>query len=150
MEETIEIHFGYETGNSLKISVKDYKYPEDEDEWYGNWVIAQVDVVAGPFSGMVEGELRMDALERFFNELHLLHNDLSGEVTFSTFYAWLSLNITINKFGILYMQTRIKDPSDKDERDILNFVISVDQTFLKMPLKQLEKTLKRFPVRGEK
>jgi hypothetical protein len=123
-----------------------YERPEADDFWDGNWVRANVTVVAGAFRGSYAADLRADEFEQFHRELAELYRALIGEARYKALEPWLDIRVVGDGLGHLKATCELRDDSSFGAR--LWFELTFDQTELKLRLADLAELVRLFPVRG--
>jgi len=108
-----------------------------EDEGY-DWVSARAVVAAGGFRGDCHVMLTFTDLIRFQQELHVLYRDLKGQATLKTVEDLISLKLTIDGLGNIEAVGHLMEPAAGNR---LSFTLSLDQTFLKQTISELDKAI---------
>ena len=121
------------------------EFPDTDDYWDGNWVYADVAVVAGAFRGSYEPLLRTDEFARFRDDLQVLHDNLKGAATFETMEHWLAINIEGDGRGHFTAKCEARDQPGMG--NLLTFELAFDQTDLPVLLGDLDELTRAFPVR---
>jgi hypothetical protein len=143
MTEALEIVFRGDGSDRLIFLMNGRRYPDDKDVWHANWMAVDVSIQVGPFSGKVSGEFRNEHFHDFYKDLTLLHETLKGK---ATFYVDQRVNLYVEALsrGRIRIYGSVHDV-DYD-RNILNFNIFTDQSYMNEPLKQLGKIVNLYPV----
>jgi hypothetical protein len=147
VSQPIEIKFTGESGDFLSFRVLGRSHPEATDYWDGNWLRIGGIVSLGAFQGNVSGDIRVEELQAFSNSLNHLYETLTGEAIFETLEDWLKIRIWVDKLGQITLSGFVKNGVFDQNR--LSFVTYADQTFLSVPIKQIEQAIKQFPLRGD-
>ncbi|HEX6350090.1 MAG TPA: hypothetical protein VF160_11955 [Candidatus Dormibacteraeota bacterium] len=140
---------GNSDGDRLEIEVVARQHPDKADYWDGNWVTAYVTVVAQPWSGSYEADLRTDEFAGFRDALHRLHGDASlTEARFDALEPWLNFVLRrTDRLGHVEVRGEARH-SFLAGHNVLNFVLELDQTYIQPALDGLDAILREFPVRG--
>jgi hypothetical protein len=116
------------------------------DYWDGNWVDSDIEISIGGFKGKFIANLRTDEYSRFHKQLVNLKSNLYGKASFDSIEHWLSLNISGDGLGHLKVECEAMD--DAGIGNTLRFNLEIDQTEIDCITKNIEKILKKFPIRG--
>jgi hypothetical protein len=131
----------------FRLWVHHRQFPDAEDRWDGNWLVVTAEHVHPGATVVVTGPI-LDAmgLERFRDELALVHHTLAGEATLASPEPNLHIRVgPPNRYGQLRLRVEITpDPSVQGHW----FETAVDQSHLPPAIVELERVLERFPVRG--
>ncbi len=130
----------------LSIAVEGRAYHRSQDFWDGNWLLVQVSLKVGKFSGLVPGTLRAEELRDFSLRLQAFDPALVGVIAFNTAERWLSFEIEANRVGQVMVSGRISD--GVADGNALNFHFASEPALLNAPLSQLEHVVELFPVIG--
>ena len=106
-----------------------------EDEGY-DWVSARATIAAGGFRGDSNVMLTFTDLVRFQQELHTLYRELKGEAALTTVEDQVNLKLTMDKLGHIEAAGYLMDEAGVG--NCLTFTLSLDQTFLKQTLSELD------------
>jgi hypothetical protein len=140
------IRIGGEQAEFLAITLLGRSHPGCTDYWDGNWLRAEVEVVAGGFRGLVYGDLRTDELVRFHEELSRLQETLRGTAEFMTLELWLTIRVIGDGKGHMTFECEVRDGPGTG--NLLSCTLSYDQTFVRPMLSQLRQALREYPVLG--
>jgi hypothetical protein len=130
----------------LTITLLGRSHPGSEDFWDGNWVRAEIAVVAGGFRGTVGGDLRGEELDRFRDGLMRLNQSLHGEAELATMEGLLRVRVVGDGRGRIAVDFEVWDEA---ARATLSGEIADDQTALGPLLRQLNQALLEYPVIGQ-
>ena len=142
----IDIRFGYSQDEYLLISVFQCQFPQNEDFWDGNWLVAAAEVSVGVFTGKMKGYLRTDEFLAFQQELIELYRRLTGTAYFSTMEGWLAIQLTGDGLGHIEAACLLKD--DPAGGNKLTFTLEFDQTYIPQILKELTQVIQTYPIVG--
>jgi hypothetical protein len=142
------IRVGGEEYEFLEITIDGYAYPTSIDYWDGNWLRADVKVVAGGFRGHVKGYLRADEFECFRDQLAAFLEAFQGTAELRAMEEWLLLRVTGDRRGHLRLAAEIRDKPGIG--NTLSCTMEYDQTYFQTMLAALRSAVERFPVRGER
>lgn len=137
---------GNENSEFLRIRVLFRPYADYTDDWNVNWIRCEVEIVAGPFSGSVGGNLRTEELARFHQELTQLNDELKGKAKLATADEWISIRVVGNGKGHMQVACLLRDELGCGHS--LEARLGFDQTYLPPLLRQLDQVLAAFPVIG--
>ena len=142
---SVALHIGRASAH-VSVSPSRREYPEATDYWDGNWIYADVTVVAGAFRGSFEANLRADEFERFRDQLRPLRESLVGRAVFDPMEPWLRIEIEGDGKGHFRAACRAADAPEVG--NVLAFGVEFDQTELPGILKGLDAICEAFPVVG--
>ena len=132
---------------ALRLWVHRRQFPDAEDRWDGNWLVVTAEHRQAGATVAVTGPI-LDAvgLERFRDELVVVHHTRAGEATLASPEPNLHVRVgPPDRHGHLRLRVEITpDPSIEGHW----FEIDIDQSHLPPAIVQLERVLERFPVRG--
>jgi hypothetical protein len=129
----------------LTVTLLGRSHPDQTDYWDGNWLRAEVEVVAGGFRGLVSGDLRSDEFAHFRDALAILNESLRGEAEFATLERWLNVRAIGDGRGHVTFACEVRD---EGARATLTCEFIDDQTCLASLLRQLDQALLLYPVIG--
>ena len=146
--------FEFEPGNWIHIDgehtghldIRVLSHTEDPDFWDGNWLACSIDIRAGDFTCHVGANLRTDEFERFYQEVKVLYESLTGDATFTTMETQLNLHLSGDGHGHICARGQVRDAPGTG--NVLDFELQLDQTYLFGTKVQLGELLNRFPIRG--
>jgi hypothetical protein len=137
------IRVGGEECEFLAITILGRSHPEARDRWDGNWVRASVEMAVGGFRGQVGGDLRAEELISFHREVARLAASVAGEARFTTMEDWLSIVVTGDRRGHVELMCRVCDQPGVG--NMLEFRLSLDQTYLRPMVDQVGRAVAEFP-----
>lgn len=140
------ITFGKLKHEHLRIEVVSYERPPSGDHFDDNWLVVEISVSAGTFSGRTSASFLTFELVGFSEQLHTLYETLSGEAEFSTLEGQLQLKLNGDGRGHLALSGELAETSGQGSR--LFFNRAIDQTQLHASLRELDAVIRAFPVRG--
>jgi hypothetical protein len=141
------IRIGGERAEYLAIKLFGRQHPTCQDYWDGNWLRAEVEVVAGGFRGLVTGDLRTDELAIFHEQLSRLQESLRGKAEFATMERWLFIRVVGDGRGHMRFECELRDEPGMGNTLMCEF--GYDQTFVPPMLTQLRQALECYPVIGK-
>lgn len=141
-----EIAIRCDSGAFLTIRLFGRSHPGATDYWDGNWVKAAVEVTAGGFRGSVGGDLRVEELAKFHDQLVRLQESLRGTVEFETMEGWLSIRVTGDGKGHMEFRCVVRDQPGIG--NTLDCTLATDQTFTRSTVTELAAAVQEFPVIG--
>jgi hypothetical protein len=135
------------TIGAFQLRVHRRQFPDAEDRWDGNWLVVTAEHVQADATVIVTGPI-LDAvgLERFRDELAVVHHTRAGEATLASPEPNLHVRVgPPDRRGRLRLRVEITpDPAVQGHW----FETEIDQSQLPPAILQLERVLERFPVRG--
>ena len=141
-----ELMIGKPTSEFLQVRVLRRGAPEATDYWDGNWLVANVSLKVGGFSGSFEADLRTTDFTHFESELRTLYRSLSGQAELTTDQGQLAITVTGDGHG--HFEARCAARDEAGVGNSLNFTLLFDQTEIPAILTQLEDIASSYPVRG--
>ena len=150
MDELIVVTFPANLGDYLSFHVLRYTHPESTDFWDGNWVNMRVNIVVGDFKADVTADIRLDELVEFLTQLRSVHEQQRGIARFRSMEGWLEIDIDINAKGSGTISGMTKDSYARTQENSLKYTLKFERIDLSAPIKQLEATIGRFPIRGHR
>jgi hypothetical protein len=72
---TTSFTIGNPDGERVQIDVLARSHPNEADYWDGNWVKAEVTVVAGPWHGTFHADLRSEEFDQLRAQMQRLYED---------------------------------------------------------------------------
>lgn len=145
-EETLFFEI-FGNGNSIKITLIGYSFPNAELDWDKNWIKGLVEVKAGAFFGQFGADFITIDFATFKNELSILYDRLNGAAIFTTLENQVNIKITGDGTGHLKAECKVMNEPSFGSK--LQFEIDFDQTNIPKTLKQLDKITNKFPKIGE-
>ena len=132
----------------LKVALLGRLNSGANDYWDGNWIRSAVDVQAGGFRGSVSGDLRIEELASFFDQMSQLQKSLRGIAEFETMEAWLSIRVTGDGRGHMECRCVIRDDPSIGNT-LFDCTLASDQTFTQATITELAAAMQAFPVVGK-
>ena len=93
------------------------------------WRSAEVQVRCGGWHGSFDMSFFKGELEKFGEDLCLLHRDLTGQADLRPLESYLTLHFSGDGKGHIHIQGEAYSPLSVDTR--LSFAFDIDQTYLK-------------------
>lgn len=145
---SVELLIGSRDAEHMAIDVLGRERPGDRDYWDGNWVIADIELVAGSFTGRVRASLRMDEVHRLNEGLKFMRDNLFGAAVLESMEDWISLEIKCDSAGRVTVSGELRDQSSV--QNVLTFVLpEKDQSYLGEWIACLDTIEQEFPVVGK-
>jgi hypothetical protein len=116
------------------------------DEWDGNWIDCELEIVSGAFRGGFRADLRSEEFRTFLAETQELVQALEGSARLTTMEGQLAVFLTGDGKGAIRVHGEAIDKAPGVNR--LQFEFEVDQTYLGSICQSLEHLLAAFPVKG--
>jgi len=133
----------------LIITVNGRAHPDSTDYWDGNWLLCEIHMVSGAFTGDISHDvhLRVDEFKSFFEEVDDLYKSLKGTAKYSSLEQWIQLEISGDGRGHMLAKGCVIDKHIEGNK--LNFSIHFDQTALPKTLIGLRDLLSQYPLIGQ-
>lgn len=138
--EPIECLIGDRHGAHLLLRASERDRP-DED-----WLVTEVRIAAGGFSGSFRAFLRIGELAEFRAQLAVLYDRLDGEAVLDSVEGWIRAVVRGDGRGGL--EARCEASDDPAIGNRLRFLLLLDQTYIPGILDGLDAILGRHPVVG--
>jgi hypothetical protein len=143
-----QVHLGTLQRSRLVLDVKRRARPSSEDYWDGNWLVVDMAVEMGSWTGRFDANLRCEEFDRFLSEVRHLNENLDSVAEFVTMEGWLRLQL--NGDGLGHIAAKGEATDQPGRGDTLSFRMDFDQTYLPRLIAELQDVLKEFPVRGDR
>ena len=138
---------GAERGDHVRVEVTGRAHPEASDFWDGNWVNTRISARAGGFRGGASAFLRTTDFADFREQLHTLHQRLTGEAVFETLEGWLAIRVVGDGRG--HMDTRVTLTDEPGVGNKLLFAVpDLDQTHIFDTIAHLCEIEEMYPTIG--
>jgi hypothetical protein len=123
---------GQEGADFLRIDVSMRTNPAATDYWDGNWVVAEVSVSSGPWSGSYRANLRAEDFLAFRDHLLAIYEDVDVQLAkFSSMEPWLEVVVErSDRLGHLTLKGTAHSEPFFEGHDVLQFVFEIDQSYL--------------------
>lgn len=143
-------NLGGEDNEYIRIAVLARAHPSETDYWDGNWLITEVQLAVGPFSGAYRADLRAEDFSMFREQLQRLYEDVAGEpAVFESMEPWLRLTVTrSDRLGHIKVRGLARPAIPFPGHNTLEFGLDIDQSFLPATLADLLQITAEFPVLG--
>lgn len=134
-------------GNMAKlvIEVSGYENPGASDPFDANWLSCHVVLRIGAFSGSMAAAFTTQDFARFLDEMGTSLRSFSGAASFMTYEEMLRLSLQFEKTGLVLVSGVVQDFGPP--KVAFTFSFESDQSFLSETCKQLERVVRRFPVK---
>ncbi|QDV33190.1 WapI family immunity protein [Tautonia plasticadhaerens] len=141
--QPIEFLMGDRRGAHLLLRPAELDRPGESGD---DWLVTEVVIAAGGFSGRFRAFLRAEELAGFRSRLATLHDELRGEAVLDCTDGWLRVAVSGDGRGGLVARCEATDDPAIDNR--LRFVLLLDQSYLPGMIDGLDAILRRYPVAG--
>jgi hypothetical protein len=120
------------------------------DFWDGNWLRAQITVVASPWAGSYRASLRTEEFAAFREQLQRLYDDPAGsEARFESMEPWLRFGVQrTDRLGHIEVRGEARVEPFIEDHNVLKFTLEIDQSYLPHALDELASLLAAYPVLG--
>lgn len=132
--------------NKVEILVRRYERTRTGEYYDDNWLIAQISVRAGGFSGHFPVTVLASEWVDFRQQLQTLCETRSGEAVFCTLERQLSIRLVANGQDRVEVSGIAMDQPGTGNQ--LEFMFALDPVNLKPALAELNDIISTFPVRG--
>ena len=132
-------------GNSIDILVSGRTYPQEQDEWDGNWLNTQIKIKIGSFSGKTDALLRSDEFEQLSKAIERFLNKKMESVTFLPMEPWICFKVTKNRKQNIEFAGEVTDRLGTG--NILKFQFELTLPDLEKVLKDINAVLHDFPAK---
>lgn len=144
---TAEFRIGSTDAEHLAITLLGREHAGADDYWDGNWVIADISVAVGGFTGQLRASLRTDEIHRFNEDLKLVDQTLSGAAVLDSMEHWITLTVSAESRGRIVVSGELADGAGVG--NVLRFRLpEVDQTYLWNWISSLDDIQTAYPVIG--
>ena len=129
----------------VQINVLRRSHPESTDFEDGNWLESEIKINVYGFKALYGANLRADDLQRFYEALEKLSNNLTKEVEFTTMEEGLYLKGQFDITGnIKWEGVANSEPGGNS----LTFFIETDNASIGKLAKQVKEISDKYPVLG--
>ena len=143
--EVNELFFEINDGNNqVKVTPKNFIYPNAEQVWDSYWLKSDVIIKAGAFSGNYEADFMSVDFAKFKKELEYLYDHLDSTATFEGLEQYLTITLKGDGLGHLEGLCQASDKPGWMPND-LEFYLNIDQTHIPGLIRQLDNIIKEFP-----
>jgi hypothetical protein len=139
--------FGGDAAEYVEVTILGRLAPNATDFWDGNWLLSEVRLRSGGFTGAFSANLRTHEIADFTAELHNLHTTLRGTADLRTMEEQLTLGFAGDGRGHVTIKCEARDQAGVGNQ--LRFELSIDQTDLTPLLRQLDGVVARYSVVGK-
>jgi hypothetical protein len=131
----------------LKIWIHHRQFPDLEDYWDGNWLVATAQAAAdGAYVTVVGPFLHLGEFRQWLGELEQLHATLSGQAELPTMEPNLRVTLIAGTLGAITAEIEITPDHSAQEH---HFSVQLDQSFLPQICSSIRGLLKTYPIVGE-
>jgi len=130
---------------SILIEVLGYENAAASNDSDSNWLTSTVTVVAGAFSGQLNGSLTTQNFAYFHRELGEILGSLKGKAVFEADEEWLHFEVEMGSRGTA--KVRGVAIANDGTGASLTFAFETDQTYLTQTKSALDSVVKSFPIR---
>jgi hypothetical protein len=145
--EQAGFRLGGESAEYVEVTILGRSAPDATDFWDGNWLLAEVRLRTGGFTGAFRASLRTHEIADFAAELGRIHAMLEGTAELRTMEEQLELSLLGDGRGHFQIKGEARDEAGMGNE--LQFALAMDQTELSPLLRQLEDVVTRYPVVGK-
>jgi hypothetical protein len=131
---------------TVALTVLNYERPPVGEFYDDNWLLCEVSVQVGAFSGKFQANFLTSELEELLQGLGTLHQELRGDYIFEPMEGQLVLRASCDNLGHIHITGEAMDQAGIGHR--LTFGFSLDQTYLHATLRELSDVVRTFPVRA--
>jgi hypothetical protein len=137
-------------GERVQIDVLARSQPNEADYWDGNWVKAEVTVVAGPWHGTFHADLRSEEFDQLREQMQRLYDDKSApSAAFEAMEPWLRFHVGwSDRLGHIEVKGEARREPFFEGHNVLQFILEIDQSFLPSAIRGLDEVLAQYPVIG--
>ena len=129
----------------LQIWVQRRQFPERNDYWDANWIIATVQCGAEGADVWIKGPIiHLPEIERWADEAEQLYKTLSGEANLDCMEPELSVELKAKELGHISMVVTITPNNVTQEH---TFQFELDQSFLVGLISDCRRVLREFPIK---
>jgi hypothetical protein len=146
MPDNAKVLIGREPMHWVAVQVLARSHSGSQDYWDGNWLMSEVSLHAGAFSGHYVASLRADEFVRFRDELESVYKSLTGTAIFSSVEGSLTIELAGDGKGHFVGTCEAMDTPGIG--NCLAFCLTIDQTEIPVILSGLNSILSQFPVIG--
>jgi hypothetical protein len=136
--EPLEFVMGDRHGAHLLLSLIHRDRPGD------GWLVTEVSISAGGFSGRFRAFLRAEELASFRSQLARLYDLLDGEAVLDSVEGWVRAVVRGNGRGGL--EARCEATDDPSIGNQLRFLLLLDQSYIPEMISGLDAILARYPA----
>ncbi|MDR2626157.1 MAG: hypothetical protein LBC37_07485 [Zoogloeaceae bacterium] len=130
---------------AVTITVLGYERPPSGEFYDDNWLLCEVSVRVGAFSGKFQAHFLTAELEALGRGLGKLHQELRGSYAFEPMEGQLVLRASCSHLGHIRITGVAMDEVGIGNK--LAFDFSLDQSYLTTILRALSDVVQTFPVR---
>jgi len=130
----------------VAITVLNYERSPVGEFYDDNWLLCEVSVQVGAFSGKFQANFLTSELEGLLQALRKLHQELRGDYIFEPLEEQLILRVSCDNLGHIQIDGEAMDQAGIGHK--LTFGFSLDQTYLSATLRELSDVVQAFPVRA--
>ena len=138
--------FGHSERERIEVDVLGYERAPVGEYFDDNWLTVDIRVQAGGFHGVASAAILTGELVGFASQLRPLFEKLSGSAQFSTMEGQLTLSLVGDGKGHIELRGEVLDQAGIGNS--LHFSLEFDQSQLGTSIRELEKVMSQFPVRG--
>ena len=128
----------------LEVKVLNRSNSETDDYWDGNWLESKIKIDVPGFNALYGTNLRVDDLQKFYEELVDLLNGNISEAEFTTMEEGLYMYCELAANGLI----ECKGKANNDTGNHLDFRLQTDFASLNVFLTDFKLILKSYPLVG--
>ncbi|HEY4474030.1 MAG TPA: hypothetical protein VI957_02625 [Candidatus Paceibacterota bacterium] len=137
--EKPDIEFG-----PLRIWVHGRQFPESEDYWDGNWLLATAHYNSIEATGAI---ITTDEIRSLMQDCQKVLQAGAGTIDLACTEPYIQLHLESDTLGHLNGKIEITpDPA----KEVHEYRVEFDQSYLPNVIRQCESVLKQYPIKGNK
>lgn len=111
-----------------------------------NWLTTELSVKTDVWFGKYNANLRTEEFLDLKNNLEILYDIPDHDFKFDPMEPWLIMDFKGNKLGQIEIEGEACDKLGQGDK--LQFSFSIDQSYLPEIIRNLQNTIKEFPIKG--
>jgi|LauGreDrversion4_2_1035121.scaffolds.fasta_scaffold14863_4 hypothetical protein len=128
----------------LEITILKRSNSDTDDYWDGNWLEAEIKIVLPGIKILYGTNLRVDDLQRFYENVIALKYNRSKEAEFTTMEEGIYLHLDFEPNGAV----RCKGKANSESGNSLDFKIQTELALLDVFIDELRIALESYPLVG--
>lgn len=129
----------------LRIWIHNRAYPECNDKFDGNWLIATVDCRSTGSAVQVYGTiLHLSELSTWKEDLIRLNETLKGEAELNCIEPYMHANLIMDSSGRISFEVELTPDHLNQEH---SFIFDIDQSYLNSIIGQLSVLINKYPLK---
>jgi len=144
---SIRLVVGSEHSQFVRADIREYAFPDRDDDADGNWLTVGLEIHVEPLGGSYDALWRTEFVAPFRRQLESLYRSLEGDATFRPDWEG-SLALDLHGDGIGHISVKGEACPDAAIGPWLRFQLpDIDQTYLPDMISALTEVESAFPVR---